>query len=286
MTALASQPASPVEATTEAAALPAAGSSFYTAMRLLPAEQRDAMYAVYAFCRAVDDVADDGGAREVRAAELDRWRADIDALYAGRPVPRTQALVGPVQQFGLKREDFQAVIDGMAMDAEADIVAPDSATLDLYCDRVASAVGRLSVRIFGLPEEPGIKLAHHLGRALQLTNILRDIDEDAERGRLYLPAEPLAAIGLSHPTPESALAHPRLGEVCARLLDEAQAHYDASWAIMHAQPRRATKAPRIMGAAYHLILVGLRKRGWAAPRARVKPGKLALVGVLLRHAVV
>ena len=278
--------ASPISETAEASALPAAGSSFYTAMRLLPKERREAMYAVYAFCRSVDDVADDGGPREVRAAELDRWRADIDALYAGNPPPRVKPLEAPMRRFGLKREDFQAVIDGMAMDAEEDIVAPSEAKLDLYCDRVASAVGRLSVRIFGMPEADGIRLAWHQGRALQLTNILRDIDEDAERGRLYLPAEPLAAIGLSHPTPESALAHPRLGEVCARLLDEAQAHYDASWAIMHAQPRRATKAPRIMGAAYHLILVGLRKRGWAAPRARVKPGKLALVGVLLRHAVV
>ncbi|GJD99346.1 presqualene diphosphate synthase HpnD [Methylobacterium isbiliense] len=270
----------------EAPALPAAGSSFYAAMRLLPAAQRDAMYAVYAFCRAVDDVADDGGAREVRAAELDRWRADIDALYAGNPPPRTRPLVEPVRRYGLRREDFQAVIDGMAMDAEADIVAPDAATLDLYCDRVASAVGRLSVRIFGMAEGPGRELAHHLGRALQLTNILRDIDEDAARGRLYLPRERLAGIGLDRPTPEAALRHPRLGEVCAALAAEADAHYRASWRIIAAAPRRATKAPRIMAAAYRLILDGLLARGWAAPRARVKPGKLKLAGVLLRHGIV
>ncbi|ACL61884.1 presqualene diphosphate synthase HpnD [Methylobacterium nodulans] len=282
MTALASPAPSSVP---ESPALPAAGSSFYAAMRLLPAAQRDAMYAVYAFCRAVDDVADDGGARDQRAAELDRWRADIDALYAGRPAPRLAPLAGPVRDFGLKREDFLAVIDGMAMDAEADIVAPDAATLDLYCDRVASAVGRLSVRIFGLAEEPGRALAHHLGRALQLTNILRDIDEDAERGRLYLPRERLAAIGLSHPTPEAALRHPRLAEVCTALAAEAEAHYQASWRIIAAAPRRATKAPRIMAAAYHLILDGLLARGWAAPRTRVKPGKLALIGVLLRHGI-
>ncbi|RVU21483.1 presqualene diphosphate synthase HpnD [Methylobacterium oryzihabitans] len=270
----------------EAPAQPAAGSSFYTAMRLLPAAQRDAMYAVYAFCRAVDDVADDGGARDVRAAELARWRADIDALYAGGPVPaRVQTLVGPVRDFGLEREDFQAVIDGMAMDAEADIVAPDAATLDLYCDRVASAVGRLSVRIFGLAEAPGRDLAHHLGRALQLTNILRDIDEDAERGRLYLPRERLAAIGLARPTPEAALAHPRLGEVCTALAAEAEAHYAASWRIIAGAPRKATRAPRLMAAAYHLYLDALTRRGWAAPRARVKPGKLRLLAVALRHGI-
>ncbi|GJE60352.1 presqualene diphosphate synthase HpnD [Methylobacterium trifolii] len=279
--------ASPVhEAAEEAPALPAAGSSFYTAMRLLPKERREAMYAVYAFCRAVDDVADDGGPAETRAAELDRWRADIDGLYAGRPVARVRDLVVPVQRFDLKRADFHAVIDGMAMDAFEDIVAPDEATLDLYCDRVASAVGRLSVRIFGLPEEDGIRLAWHEGRALQLTNILRDIDEDADRGRLYLPREKLEAIGLTDPTPGEAIAHPRIGEVCAALAEEAQAHYHATWAIIRRNARRATKAPRLMAAAYRLYLDALLARGWAPPRARVKPSKLRLVAVALRHGIV
>ncbi|GJD37461.1 presqualene diphosphate synthase HpnD [Methylobacterium aerolatum] len=278
--------ASPAPTSAEAApALPAAGSSFYTAMRLLPKERREAMYAVYAFCRAVDDVADDGGTREVRRAELDRWRADIDALYAGRPVARTRDLVGPVAQFDLKREDFQAVIDGMAMDAEEDIVAPDEATLDLYCDRVASAVGRLSVRIFGMPEADGIKLAWHQGRALQLTNILRDIDEDAERGRLYLPREKLEAIGLTNPTPIQAIMHPRIGEVCSAIAREAEEHYRATWEIIRRSPRKATKAARLMAAAYRLYLDAVVARGWTPPRARVKPGKFPLILVALRHGL-
>ncbi|WP_375409669.1 presqualene diphosphate synthase HpnD [uncultured Methylobacterium sp.] len=279
--------ATPMPAETAAApALPAKSSSFYTAMRLLPKERREAMYAVYAFCRAVDDVADDGGAAEIRAAELDRWRADIDSLYAGRPAARVQDLVVPIRRYGLLREDFQAVIDGMAMDAFEDIVAPDEDTLDLYCDRVASAVGRLSVRIFGLPEDLGIRLAYHEGRALQLTNILRDIDEDATRGRLYLPREKLRAIGLSAPTPQAAMAHPRLGEVCAAVAAEAQEHYRQTWAIIARSPRTATKAPRLMAAAYRLYLDALLARGWSAPRARVKPGKLALIAVALRHGIV
>jgi presqualene diphosphate synthase len=260
---------------TAAPALPAAGSSFYTAMRLLPKERREAMYAVYAFCRAVDDVADDGGTRAVRQVELDRWRADIDALYAGRPAPRVRDLVEPVRRF-----------DGMAMDAVEDIVAPDAETLDLYCDRVASAVGRLSVRIFGMPEADGIRLAWHQGRALQLTNILRDIDEDAERGRLYLPREKLRAIGLSDPTPVEAIRHPRIGEVCTSLAREAEDHYQATWEIIRRSPRKATKAARLMAAAYHLYLKAVLARGWAMPRARVKPGKLALLGVVLRHGLI
>ncbi|MCC0809510.1 presqualene diphosphate synthase HpnD [Methylobacterium sp. W2] len=279
--------ASPAPTASEAqdAALPAAGSSFYTAMRLLPKDRREAMYAVYAFCRSVDDVADDGGPAPVRAAELDRWRADIDALYAGNPAPRLRDLVVPIQRYGLLREDFQAVIDGMAMDAFEDIVAPDEATLDLYCDRVASAVGRLSVRIFGLPEADGIRLAHHEGRALQLTNILRDIDEDAERGRLYLPREKLAGIGLTDPTPQAAIAHPRIGEVCIAVAREAEAHYRDTWTIIDRNPRKETKAPRLMAAAYRLYLDAVLKRGWAMPRARVKPSKLALLGVALRHGI-
>jgi squalene synthase HpnD len=273
-------------APTDVAALPAKSSSFYTAMRLLPAERREAMYAVYAFCRAVDDVADDGGPAPVRAAELDRWRAEIDELYAGRPTARVQDLVVPIRRYGLLREDFQAVIDGMAMDAFEDIVAPDEATLDLYCDRVASAVGRLSVRIFGVAEADGIALAYHEGRALQLTNILRDIDEDAGRNRLYLPREKLAAIGLTRPTPQSAIDHPRIGEVCAAVAAEAEAHYRATWEIIARCPRKVTKAPRLMAAAYRLYLDALLARGWQKPRARVKPGKLALIGVALRHGIV
>ena len=165
----------------------ASGSSFYAAMRILPHDQREAMFQIYSFCRQVDDIADSDGPRDERLAALQAWRNDIDALYQRNPPPRLKDYVTSVKTFGLKREDFLAIVDGMEMDVPQDIRAPDMATLDLYCDRVASAVGRLSVRVFGLPEEDGIELAHHLGRALQLTNILRDIDEDAAIGRAYLP---------------------------------------------------------------------------------------------------
>ena len=145
-------------------------------MRILPREQRQAMFEIYAFCRAVDDIADDPGPREGRLAALETWRSDIAALYAGAAPARLVGLARAVRDFDLQREDFLAIIDGMEMDVRADIRAPDHATLDLYCDRVACAVGRLSVRVFGMPREAGLALAHHLGRALQLTNILRDLD--------------------------------------------------------------------------------------------------------------
>ena len=165
---------------------PTSRSSFYMAMRVLPKDQREAMFSVYRFCRAVDDIADEPIYRsgQERLDELGRWRAEIGALFAGEEPVHLADLGQAVRRYGLRREDFEAVIDGVAMDAERDIRAPDWSTLDLYCDRVASAVGRLSVRIFGFRPESGEALAFHLGRALQLTNILRDLDEDAAVGRL------------------------------------------------------------------------------------------------------
>jgi len=268
-------------------ALPAAGSSFYIAMRILPRERREAMYAIYAFCRAVDDIADDGGPREPRRAALDRWRADIDRLYAGTVTPATRDLAGPTRRFKLRREDYLAVIDGMEMDIDADLRAPDWATLDLYCDRVASAVGRLSVRIFGVTAKVGDQLAHHLGRALQLTNILRDLDEDAEMGRLYLPREALqnAGIAIDGRAPAAILLEPRIEEACRKVAARAKEHFAAANDIMSRSPRRSVRAPRLMAAAYRQILADLNARGFAPPRERVRIKKLRLIGALLRYGI-
>jgi len=187
----------------------AGGSSFYLAMRILGRERREAMFEIYSFCREVDDIADGDGPRSDRLERLAEWRRDIGALCAGRIVPAREGLAAAIGRFGLREDDFLAVIDGMEMDARADIVAPSLEQLDLYCDRVASAVGRLSVRVFGLDDTEGRALAHYLGRALQLTNILRDIDEDAAIGRLYLPQEALLQANIEIADPLSVVAHPR-----------------------------------------------------------------------------
>src|ERR1700722_5920054 len=193
----------------------ASGSSFYAAMRLLPPPERAAMFAIYGFCRLVDDIADEPGpTTQQRAAELSAWRADLAALYAGAPPQRIQFLAEHVARFGLKQADFLAIVDGMEMDVDGPIIAPPYEVLDLYCDRVASAVGRLSVRIFGMPEAEGLELAFHLGRALQLTNILRDLDEDAEMGRLYLPAEAIAATNIESRDPLAVVADRRIDAAC------------------------------------------------------------------------
>ncbi|HEY2227117.1 MAG TPA: presqualene diphosphate synthase HpnD [Xanthobacteraceae bacterium] len=266
----------------------AAGSSFYTAMKILPPAQREAMFEIYAFCRRVDDVADSDAPRAERLMELAAWRADVNALYAGQePAPaRVAGLAQPVRDFDLAREDFLALIDGMEMDAFDDIRAPSAAILDLYCDRVASAVGRLSVRVFGVERAAGKQLAHHLGRALQLTNILRDLDEDAAIGRLYLPREALQKAGIGTNDPKPALRSPTLGQACAELVAQARDHFIAADRIMAGLPRRSVRAPRIMSLVYSSMLDRLIARGWSAPRQPIRVSRPRLLWIVLRHALI
>jgi phytoene synthase len=263
----------------------ASRSSFYTGMRILPRAQREAMFEIYSFCRAVDDIADDPGRREPRREQLAHWRSDIDAVYRGAPPPQLTGLASAARTFDLQRDDFIAIIDGMEMDVITDIRAPDRATLDLYCDRVACAVGRLSVRVFGMQHDAGLALAHHLGLALQLTNILRDLDEDASLGRLYLPREALQANGIAATDPSEVLAHPAVGKVCAFVAELAEQHFRQAQKIMAQNSRRVVRAPRIMGEAYHLILEGLLARGFAPPRERVRLPRLKLLFIVLRNLV-
>jgi squalene synthase HpnD len=264
----------------------ASGSSFYAAMRILPAEQREAMFQVYSFCRKVDDIADSDGPRDERLAALQHWRNDIDALYRGDPPPRLEDYVASVKRFDLQREDFLAIVDGMEMDVPQDIRAPDMATLDLYCDRVASAVGRLSVRVFGLPHDDGLLLAHHLGRALQLTNILRDIDEDAALGRLYLPREALLHAGITNNDPARVAADRALPKVCIPLAERAKMHFAKADEVMARNRRRTVRAPRIMGKYYRTILDLLIARGFAAPREPVRVSKVTKLAILFRYALI
>jgi squalene synthase HpnD len=264
----------------------ASGSSFYAAMRILPRAQREAMFQIYSFCRQVDDIADSDGPRPERLAALQQWRDDIDALYQDRPPARLVNYLASVRRFDLQREDFLAIVDGMEMDVPQDIRAPDLATLDLYCDRVASAVGRLSVRVFGLARDDGILLAHHLGRALQLTNILRDVDEDAAIGRLYLPREALLHAGITDFEPSKVVADPALPKACAPLVERARTHFQRADEVMDRNPRRVVRAPRIMSKYYRAILELLVARGFAPPRAPVRLNKMARIAIVLRYAFI
>ncbi len=262
-----------------------AGTSFYRGMRILPPDRRMAMYAIYAFCRLVDDIADDPAPFETILPRLNQWRARIAALFQGAEPegPIERVLGRAIATYHLREQDFAAVIDGMQMDAETVIVAPDLATLDLYCDRVAAAVGRLSVRAFGDASEQADKVAWSLGRALQLTNILRDVHEDAGRDRLYLPREYLLEEGVPL-DPHAALAHPGLARVCARLAADAHWHFAAARASMALCDPAAMKPARVMGASYAAILAALEARGWTRLAQKVRVPKWRKLWIVVRHA--
>ena len=265
----------------------ATGTSFYWAMRLLPHHRRNAMYAVYAFCREVDDIAD--GERPVRhkLAALTAWREEIDGLYAGYPRHLiTRALSEPVLRYRLRRRDFLAVIDGMEMDARQAICIPDLATLDLYCARVASAVGHLSVHVFGDEGDAAHAVAESLGRALQLTNILRDLDEDARRGRLYLPGEILDRHGIRWTDPLAVLQHPALPAVCREVAAIAEEHFEESMRMMARCSRRAMRPAAVMAALYHATLAALLRSGWRDPTARVSMSTSHKLWLALRHGLI
>jgi squalene synthase HpnD len=264
----------------------AAGSSFYAGMRILPKASREAMFAIYAFCRAVDDIADEQGIDPTqRRADLDAWRADLKALYAGDDPGRAAFLAEAVGRFDLRVEDFLTVIDGMQMDVDQDIRAPDFETLDLYCDRVASAVGRLSIKAFEMDEGPGFDLAHHLGRALQLTNILRDLDEDAAIGRLYLAREWLTNAGIETNDPAVAVNDPRIEAAVRPALALAREHYAAADRILAKRPKGRLAAPRLMSAVYAATLKETEAVGWAPPRSRVSLSKPRLLWIVLTRGL-
>jgi phytoene synthase len=263
----------------------AAGTSFYWAMRMLPQARRDGMYAVYAFCREVDDIADDAPQAE-KAAGLAAWHDEIEALYAGRPRRLvSRALLEPVARYRLRKSDFHDVIDGMEMDAAEDIRAPDLATLDLYCARVAAAVGHLSVHVFGDASAAAHRVADALGRALQLTNIRRDLDEDAQRGRLYLPCEMLDRHGIRTSEPLAVLRHPALPMVCRDLAGLAVKRFDEAGAAMRQCSRRAMRPAAVMGAVYRATLDALIRTGWRDPAQRVNLSKPLKLWLVLRYGL-
>jgi len=263
-----------------------ARTSFYWAMRLLPVDKRRAMYAIYAFCREVDDIADEAGESSDKRRRLDGWRDEIEKLYAGAPTtPATIALGGPVKDFGLARHDLLEVINGMDMDSGDRVRIADLSELDLYCDRVACAVGRLSNRVFGIDEKRGEIIARALGQALQLTNILRDLREDSERDRLYLPRDLLDRYGIITDDPAEVLAHPDLQNVCAELADITERRFAEADEALAGCDRSQMRPAIIMMEIYRRIFHRLLKRGWRRIDDPVSLSKAEKLWVALRHGL-
>jgi squalene synthase HpnD len=245
-------------------------TSFYHGMKILAPDRRAAMYGIYAFCRKVDDIADDNVLPlPEKRRELEVWRKRVAAFFAGAADDATtRVLRASAREYQLREADFIGIIDGMEMDAGEPIVAPPLPVLDLYCDRVASAVGRLSVCVFGDNSEAAREVAHALGRALQLTNILRDVWEDAQRGRLYLPYDYLVAAEVPV-TADAALLSPRLPAVCEKIAVLAEQYFEQAEAAMRRCRRPAMRPAKLMAASYRPLLGILRAKGFSYSAQRV-----------------
>ncbi len=236
-------------------------SSFYWAMRLMPQVQREAMFAVYRLAHALDDVADGNDTAVDRHAALARWRSEIGKLYAGTPeTDEGQALLPVVLRFQLRREEFDELINGLEMDVGAPIRAPAAHILDLYCRRVAGTIGILVLPIFGPRDPVSHEFALYLGRALQLTNILRDLTEDAARGRLYVPREALDAVGITDEDPALILKHPRFPEAARSLVVEARKAFQSAEAALLLCDRRKLWPALAMASVYRTLLERLALR--------------------------
>lgn len=237
------------------------GSSFYYSFMFLPKQKRDAITALYAFCREVDDVVDECTDLQVAQTKLNWWRSEIDALYQNKPQhPVSKALVNPIKTYNLDAEHFREVIDGMEMDLKFNRYE-DFKQLQLYCYRVASVVGLLSAQIFGFSNRKTLKYAHDLGMAFQLTNIIRDVGEDARRGRIYLPLDELATFNVT----EDDILYSRESEAVKHLLDHqierAESYYDRALRELPTEDRKSQRVGLMMAAIYRTLLREIKADG-------------------------
>ncbi|MDP1871979.1 MAG: presqualene diphosphate synthase HpnD [Gallionella sp.] len=232
----------------------ASGSSFYYSFLFLPKEKRRAITALYAFCREVDDVVDECSDEQVARTTLQWWRTQVAEIYSGRPQhPVAQALVPVVVQFNMAQEHLLEIIDGMEMDLDQPRYA-DFKSLQLYCYRVASVVGLLSVEIFGYSDRQTLKYAHDLGIAFQLTNIIRDVGEDARRNRIYLPMDEMQQFNVTAADILNANETENFQKLMAFQIERAQRFYDQALAQLPATDRKNQRTGLIMAAIYRATL--------------------------------
>ncbi len=258
------------------------GSSFYYSFLFLPQERRRAIVALYAFCREVDDVVDETADASVARTKLAWWRNEIAAVFdGGAQHPVTRALAGVVVRFGLQRSHFEEIIDGMQMDLDQNRYA-SFADLSLYCHRAAGVVGLLSARIFGYTHPVTLDYAHDLGVAFQLTNIVRDIGEDARRGRIYIPLDEMARYGVTSTDVLQCRETDAMRELLRFQIARARSYYRQALEKLPPADRRAQRAGLIMAAIYRRLLDEIESEGTRVLSAKVSLTPISKVWLALR----
>ncbi|MCK5091395.1 MAG: presqualene diphosphate synthase HpnD [Gammaproteobacteria bacterium] len=246
------------------------GSSFYYSFLFLPPEQRMAITALYAFCREVDDVVDECNEPEIAINKLAWWRNEINNLFNGQPQhPVTQALKPHIQTFNLPQEYFQEIIDGMEMDLTKSSYSTFK-DLSLYCYRVASVVGLLSVEIFGYEDRNTIKYAHNLGMAFQLTNILRDIREDMMRGRVYMPEDDMNTFGVNIHDLKNPATNKQLQDLLRFQIERARGYYQKAFEYLPDSDRYKQRCGIIMAEIYLKLLDEIENDGCRVLEHRIR----------------
>jgi phytoene synthase len=247
----------------------ASGSSFYYSFLFLPPEQRRGITALYAFCREVDDVVDEISEPSVARAKLAWWREEVARMFGGTPQhPVGQALGPAAARYALPREGLEQILEGMAMDLDYNRY-PDFPTLEVYCHRVAGVVGQLSARIFGYTQPATLDYARNLGIALQLTNIIRDVGEDARRNRVYLPLDELQRFGLQTEDIVMLREDDRFLRLMQFQIARAKARFDQALALLPAADRRSQRAGLVMGRIYRTLLDEIEHAGGRVMNQRI-----------------
>ena len=245
------------------------GSSFYYSFLFLPKARREAITALYAFCREVDDIADECSDTALARTKLEWWRVELARTFAGEPShPVSQALLPAIRAYDLAREQFEEIIDGMEMDLQH-VRYADFKALQLYCYRVAAVVGQLAAAIFGYSERKTLKYAHDLGLAFQLTNIIRDVGEDARRNRIYLPQDELAQFGVQESDMLAGHSSPAFRALMAHQVARARTFYRQALEELTASDRRNQRPGLVMAAIYQTLLNEIENDGYPVLDRRI-----------------
>ena len=262
------------------------GTSFYYAFLFLPPEKRQAIHALYAFCREVDDMVDECEDPAVAVAKLSWWRQEVALLESapGQPQPTHPVMIALKDvrtRFDLPLEYFNEIIDGMAMDLEYSRY-PDFKSLSLYCYRVAGVVGLLSAEIFGVTDRKTLRYATELGTALQLTNIIRDVGEDARRGRIYLPVDELQRFNVPAADILNARETPEFQALMAFQAERAQGYYTSALNTLPRADRAAQRPGLIMAAVYRTLLDEITKDGFQVLKQKTSLPPLRKLWIALK----